>query len=65
MKKVTQPTLIMWGEKDRWIPKRHVPMYCKAIKNSKSIIYPGLGHMPMEEMPDITAQDAREFLLKK
>ena len=65
MKKVTQPTLIMWGEKDRWIPKRHVPMYCKAIKNSKSIIYPGLGHMPMEEMPDIAAKDARKFLLKK
>lgn len=63
MKKIKQPTLIMWGEEDRWIPKRHVPMFCKAIKNSESIIYPGLGHMPMEEMPEITAKDARKFLL--
>lgn len=63
MKKITQPTLVMWGDKDRWIPKRHVPIFCKAIKNSESIIYPGLGHMPMEEMPGITAEDARKFLL--
>lgn len=65
MRNITQPTLIMWGENDRWIPKRHVSLFCKAIKNSESITYPGLGHMPMEEMPNITAEDARRFLLRE
>jgi len=64
LKRITQPTLVMWGSKDRWIPKRHVPLFKKNIQQCDAIIYDGLGHMPMEEMPDKTAEDARQFLLK-
>jgi len=64
MKKMTQPTLIMWGEKDRWIPIRHVKSFLKNIRNSEAKTYPGVGHMPMEETPEITAEHAREFLLR-
>ncbi|WP_300425209.1 alpha/beta hydrolase [Thalassolituus sp.] len=63
MKGITQPTLVMWGRKDRWIPVRHVKEFCSKIRNCRSVIYDDAGHMPMEELPEITAQDAREFLL--
>ena len=64
MKKMHQPTLVMWGRKDRWIPLRHVKSFCNNIRNCESIVYDGAGHMPMEEIPEITARDAREFLLR-
>lgn len=64
MKNIHQPTLVMWGRKDRWIPLRHVKSFMKKIRNSESIIYDDAGHMPMEEIPDISVKDAREFLLR-
>ena len=64
MKNMHQPTLIMWGKKDRWIPLRHVKSFMKKIRNSESVIYDDAGHMPMEEIPEISVKDAREFLLR-
>jgi pimeloyl-ACP methyl ester carboxylesterase len=64
MKNMNQPTLIMWGKKDRWIPLRHVKSFMKKIRNSESVIYDDAGHMPMEEIPEISVKDAREFLLR-
>ena len=54
----------MWGKKDRWIPLRHVKSFMKKIRNSESVIYDDAGHMPMEEIPEISVKDAREFLLR-
>ena len=34
------------------------------IANSSVIIYPGVGHLPMEEIPTQTAADARAFLAR-
>lgn len=64
MKNIHQPTLVMWGRKDRWIPLRHVTSFKKHIRHCEAIIYDGAGHMPMEEIPDISVKDAREFLLR-
>ena len=64
MNNIHQPTLIMWGGKDRWIPLRHVKSFKKKIRNAESVIYNDAGHMPMEEIPDISVKDAREFLLR-
>jgi len=59
------PTLIMWGNKDAWVPIEHLKKWHKAVKNASIRIYDGAGHIPMEEIPEQTAQDAKEFLLKK
>jgi len=58
------PTLIMWGNKDAWVPIEHLKKWRKAVKNSSIRIYDGVGHIPMEEIPEQTAQDAKKFLLK-
>ncbi len=64
IKEVETPTLILWGELDEWIPLAHGQQFHQDIPNSQLIVYPGVGHVPMEEIPAQTAADARAFLLK-
>lgn len=59
---IKAPTLIMWGEKDRWIPPANAPLFNRDIEGSELIMYPGVGHVPMEEIPEQSAKDADEFL---
>ena len=59
---LTMPTLIMWGDQDHWIPVRHAPKYHHAIPGSELIVYPNVGHMPMEEIPEQSARDLIQFL---
>jgi len=57
------PVLVMWGEKDSWIGMDHADKFCNDLKFAEKIIYPGVGHVPMEEIPAQTANDALTFLL--
>ncbi len=56
------PTLILWGEEDKLIPVESVTVFEAALGNEKSIIYKGIGHIPMEEIPDRSAQDVAAWL---
>jgi pimeloyl-ACP methyl ester carboxylesterase len=62
LKKVKAPTLIMWGSLDEWIPPEDAQNFRRDIAGSRLIIYPGAGHVPMEEIPVETAADALAFL---
>lgn len=63
IKTLKVPTLIQWGEADAWIPLEHAHNFKTEIEGAKLITYPGVGHVPMEELPQQTAKDARRFLL--
>ncbi|MEM5343749.1 alpha/beta fold hydrolase [Paraburkholderia azotifigens] len=56
------PTLILWGAKDRWIPPEHAAEFTRRIPGARSIMYDGLGHIPMEEAPQRVMQDLQSFL---
>ena len=56
------PTLIMWGKQDRWIPLHVMERFKKDIPHARVILYEGAGHIPMEEIPEVTAKDADAFL---
>ncbi len=56
------PTLILWGEQDHLIPVETGHAYAAAIPGSKLIVYPGVGHIPQEEVADRSAADVRGFL---
>ncbi len=60
---IRQPALILWGEEDLWIPVRFAHRFHADLPNSELIIYPEVGHVPMEEIPVRTARDARAFLI--
>lgn len=58
------PTLVLWGGRDTWIPPVQGERFHRDIPGSELIIYPELGHVPMEEDPLSTARDALKFLRK-
>lgn len=62
LKTIQNPTLIMWGREDVWIPVHNARRFHQLIKNSILKIYPEVGHVPMEEIPEETALDLIEFL---
>ena len=64
VKKVTAPTLIQWGEKDIWIQPENAANFHRELGESEVIMYPGVGHVPMEEIPEQSANDALEFLAR-
>lgn len=56
------PTLILWGEDDSLIPVETGTTMHEMIEGSELIIYPDVGHLPMEEIPAISANAVRAFL---
>jgi pimeloyl-ACP methyl ester carboxylesterase len=59
---VRTPTLILWGAKDTWILPGYGERFDRDIPDSTRVVYPDLGHVPMEEDPARTAADVRRFL---
>ncbi len=58
------PTLILWGAEDKLIPVSGADWFAARIKGAQKIVYPGIGHIPMEETPDRSAADLDAFLSK-
>ncbi|MGI8565930.1 MAG: alpha/beta fold hydrolase [Pyrinomonadaceae bacterium] len=50
--RVTQPTLLIWGEDDRDIPLRHGERLHALMPNSRLVVFRACGHLPQEERPD-------------
>lgn len=63
LKKITAPTLLVWGEQDAMIPFANANDYLKAIKDAKRVSFRGVGHLPHEEAPAESVTAVREFLL--
>lgn len=62
MSRIKAPTLILWGAEDNLIPVSSGRWFADAIPGSKLIIYPAIGHAPMEEAADQSAKDVRVWL---
>lgn len=56
------PVLLLWGERDGAVPASHAPDYERALPDARTVILPGVGHVPMEEAPEASAQALRAFL---
>lgn len=60
--KITVPTLILHGDTDRLIPVGNARLFADAIPGSTLIIYPKVGHVPMEQIADKSAADLDGWL---
>ena len=56
------PTLLLWGEKDAFIPIANSNDYLKVMPNAKRVSLPNIGHLPQEEQPAIGLAALKEFL---
>ncbi|WP_460792460.1 alpha/beta fold hydrolase [Nocardioides maradonensis] len=59
---ITAPTLVMWGDLDRLVAPSAAGVWAEGIPNAISVTYPGIGHMPMVEIPGRAAADYAAFL---
>ena len=59
---IKAPTLLIWGEKDAFIPIANSNDYLKVMPNAKRVSLPNIGHLPQEEQPAVGLAALKEFL---
>ncbi len=62
IKSLRIPVLILWGGTDSIIPPSFADRFHRDITDSQLIVYPGIGHLPQEVIPERVAADMRAFL---
>lgn len=65
LSRIKVPTLVMFGQKDTVIPATDGDRFAAAIPGSTLIVYPDVGHVPMEQIPDRSVQDLKTWLKAK
>jgi pimeloyl-ACP methyl ester carboxylesterase len=61
IKGLPTPTLIVWGDEDRALSVGTVPVLKSLLPNAQAIVMPHVGHAPMIERPQQTAEDYLRF----
>ena len=59
--RITQPTLLIWGEHDLETPLEHGEKLHHLIPNSRLIVFRNCGHLPQEEFPGEFAELIVDF----
>ena len=59
---IRQPTLILWGGRDKLIPPVAARQFQQLITVSKLVMFNDLGHVPQEEDPARTVEPVKAFL---
>jgi pimeloyl-ACP methyl ester carboxylesterase len=62
LRRITAPTLLLWGELDALIPVANADDYLAALPDARKIVLPGIGHLPHEEDPAGSLPPVRAFL---
>lgn len=57
-----RPTLIIWGDRDRVLPVRHLDSARRLLPHAETHLFTGIGHMPQIECPDEFASRVLAFL---
>ncbi len=60
--RITAPTLVMVGLEDRLVPAGDGTRFADAIPGATLLAYPGVGHVPMQQIPDRSAQDLDRWI---
>jgi pimeloyl-ACP methyl ester carboxylesterase len=59
---IQTPTLILWGQYDNLISVENAYRFNRDIKDSKVEVYPNVGHVPMEEVPQKVSTSILKFV---
>lgn len=60
--RIEAPVLVIWGKEDRVINYRNADVFVDQIPDARKVLLEGVGHAPMVEVPEESAQLFREFL---
>jgi pimeloyl-ACP methyl ester carboxylesterase len=56
------PTLLLWGDKDRAVPSSTAEVLCMHLDNAELQVFEGIGHRPAEEVPERCAEAVEVWL---
>ena len=60
--RLNHPTLLIWGEEDQMVGLKYAKRLRSIILSARLVSYQGVGHMPMDVLPKVTAKDLTNFL---
>lgn len=60
--RVTAPTLLLWGEADRLVPRAYAKEFAGRLADTRLEVVAGAGHAPQLEQPEATARVVSQFL---
>jgi len=59
------PTRLIWGSADAAVHPQSAEKLCQYFKHCELVVYPGVGHLPYEEVPDQFNATLIDFLTGK
>lgn len=59
---ITEPSLVLWGEQDTWIPSERGEFLSGALARARFELIPDAGHLVIEERPRQLIDRIRRFL---
>lgn len=62
LRRITAPTLIVFGDADAFVPPRYADDFVAGIANASSLLIAGAGHMVPAEDPEAVAAAIADFL---
>jgi pimeloyl-ACP methyl ester carboxylesterase len=62
LRRITAPTLVVWGREDGFVPVTHARAYHQGIAASTLVVLDGSGHCVWLEQPEACAKLVTEFL---
>lgn len=54
--RVTAPTLLVWGDRDRLVDVALAPRAARTIPDTRLLVLPGIGHVAQMERPEVVAR---------
>jgi non-heme chloroperoxidase len=60
--RIAAPTLLIWGEWDRWLPREEEDQLAATIPRARVVVYPATGHSPNWERPERVVADLDAFM---
>jgi pimeloyl-ACP methyl ester carboxylesterase len=61
-RKVTAPTLVIYGSHDRLVRPAMAALAARSFRNARVVVLPRMGHVAMMERPDLVAKEMRGML---
>lgn len=62
---VEQPTLLIWGCDDQWVPPKLAERWLEDLDEAKLVTFPDVGHLAMEEVPEESVAAFLRFLSRQ
>jgi pimeloyl-ACP methyl ester carboxylesterase len=62
LRSLAQPTLILWGDADPWVPPKFAERLADTIPGSRLVRLPGIGRLVPEESPETVTSALLEYI---